>query len=108
MPAERTAAQNSPHSFDWPSAFFAPRTWVVSRRPPAEEELSVVRALLAAARRPLVIAGGGVRYSEAEAALRRFAGDLRISLAETSAGKGSITASDRLVPAVSSRIWRPT
>ncbi|MDA0159790.1 thiamine pyrophosphate-binding protein [Solirubrobacter ginsenosidimutans] len=75
-------------AFAWPSTFFAPRTWVVSRRPPAEEELSEVRSLLRAARRPLVIAGGGVRYSEAEAALASFSRAHGIPVAETSAGKG--------------------
>jgi 3D-(3,5/4)-trihydroxycyclohexane-1,2-dione acylhydrolase (decyclizing) len=79
-------------AFEWPSSFFAPRTWVVSRRPPAEEEVCAVRALLAAARRPLVIAGGGVRYSEAEAALASFSRAYGIPVAETSAGKGTMAA----------------
>ncbi|HEY6892248.1 MAG TPA: thiamine pyrophosphate-dependent enzyme [Solirubrobacter sp.] len=79
-------------AFDWPQTFFAPRTWVVSRRPPAEEELAAVRGLLAAARRPLVIAGGGVRYSEAEAALAAFSRAWGVPVAETSAGKGVMAA----------------
>ena len=57
-------------AYDWPETFFAPRTWVVARRPPAAEELAAVRALLAGARRPLMIAGGGVRYSEARSGAR--------------------------------------
>jgi 3D-(3,5/4)-trihydroxycyclohexane-1,2-dione acylhydrolase (decyclizing) len=79
-------------AYDWPQAFFAPRTWVVARRPPAAEELAAVRALLAGARRPLVIAGGGVRYSEAELALAEFAQASGIPVAETSAGKGVMAA----------------
>ena len=79
-------------AFDWPSTFFAPRTWVVSRRPPAGEELAAVRALLSAARRPLVIAGGGVRYSEAEAALASLSRAYAVPVAETSAGKGVMAA----------------
>jgi 3D-(3,5/4)-trihydroxycyclohexane-1,2-dione acylhydrolase (decyclizing) len=77
---------------DWPEEFFAPRTWVVTRRPPAAEELGAARELLAAARRPLLIAGGGVRYSSAEAALAAFAEAAGIPVAETSAGKGVMAA----------------
>jgi 3D-(3,5/4)-trihydroxycyclohexane-1,2-dione acylhydrolase (decyclizing) len=84
-------------AFDYPAHFFEHREWPVARRVPAPRELEAAATALRAARRPLIIAGGGVRYSEAEAALRRFAGDLRIPVAETSAGKGSLTASDRLV-----------
>jgi 3D-(3,5/4)-trihydroxycyclohexane-1,2-dione acylhydrolase (decyclizing) len=49
-------------------------------------------ALLRAAEKPLVIAGGGVRYSAAETALARFASELGIPVSETSAGKGSLDA----------------
>jgi 3D-(3,5/4)-trihydroxycyclohexane-1,2-dione acylhydrolase (decyclizing) len=82
-------------AYDWPLEFFAPRTWPVGRRPPAEEELAAARALLAAAERPLLIAGGGVRYSQAESALAAFARATGIPVAETSAGKGVMCA-DRL------------
>jgi 3D-(3,5/4)-trihydroxycyclohexane-1,2-dione acylhydrolase (decyclizing) len=75
-------------AYDWPAEFFAERTWVVSRRPPAAEELAVARSMLAEARRPLIIAGGGVRYSEAEAALADVARSAGIPVVETSAGKG--------------------
>jgi 3D-(3,5/4)-trihydroxycyclohexane-1,2-dione acylhydrolase (decyclizing) len=82
-------------AFDWPREFFAARTWLVARRPPAEEELAAARTLLTAAERPLVIAGGGVRYSQAESALATFARAGGIPVAETSAGKGVMCA-DRL------------
>jgi 3D-(3,5/4)-trihydroxycyclohexane-1,2-dione acylhydrolase (decyclizing) len=75
-------------AFDWPAEFFAERTWAVARRPPAAEELAAARGLLAEAERPLVIAGGGVRHSGAEAALAEFALSAGIPVAETSAGKG--------------------
>jgi 3D-(3,5/4)-trihydroxycyclohexane-1,2-dione acylhydrolase (decyclizing) len=75
-------------AYDWPVEFFAERTWTVARRPPAAEELDAAVALLATARRPLLIAGGGVRYSAAEEALARFAEATGIPVAETSAGKG--------------------
>jgi len=84
-------------AFDYPTGFFARREWPVTRRPPAPREIEAAASALSAAHRPFVIAGGGVRHSAAEAALRRFAEDLGIPVAETSAGKGSLTASERLV-----------
>jgi 3D-(3,5/4)-trihydroxycyclohexane-1,2-dione acylhydrolase (decyclizing) len=78
--------------FDWPVAFFEPRTWHVTRRPPAGEEIDRAAAMLAEAERPLAIAGGGVRHSGAEAALAAFALATGIPVAETSAGKGAMAA----------------
>lgn len=98
-PAETGAVTISLHqdvqgeACDFPDAFFLPRVWPVTRRPPAESELQVAAALLREAERPLLIAGGGVRYSEAEGELRRFAEDLGVPVAETSAGKGALTDS---------------
>jgi len=74
---------------EWPIEFFADRTWIIARRPPAPEELAAARELLRSARRPLLISGGGVRYSEAEVQLAAFARATGIPVAETSAGKGS-------------------
>lgn len=73
---------------DFPRRFFAPRVWPVARRPPAGPELRAAAELLSRARRPLVIAGGGVRYSAAEEALAAFAEATGTPVAETSAGKG--------------------
>jgi 3D-(3,5/4)-trihydroxycyclohexane-1,2-dione acylhydrolase (decyclizing) len=84
-------------AFEYPARFFERRVWPVTRRAPAASEIDRAADVLRAARRPLIVAGGGVRYAEAEDALRRFAGDLGIPVAETSAGKGSLVASDRLV-----------
>jgi 3D-(3,5/4)-trihydroxycyclohexane-1,2-dione acylhydrolase (decyclizing) len=75
-------------AYTWPMEFFDERTWLISRRPPAAEELALAAGLLARAERPLVIAGGGVRYSAAETALAEFARATGIPVAETSAGKG--------------------
>ena len=83
-------------AFDYPVGFFARRVWPVTRRAPAPTEVRAAADMLRAARRPLVIAGGGVRHSAAEAALRRFAEELGIPVAETSAGKGSLSACDWL------------
>ena len=101
-PAETGAVTISLHqdvqgeAYDYPAAFFAPRVWPVTRRPPAASEIAAAAAVLREARRPLLIAGGGVRYSAAEEELRAFAEALGIPVAETSAGKGSLTGSERL------------
>jgi 3D-(3,5/4)-trihydroxycyclohexane-1,2-dione acylhydrolase (decyclizing) len=97
-PAETGAVTISLHqdvqgeAFDFPDAFFAPRVWHVARPPAEPAAVAAAAAVLRAARRPLIIAGGGVRYSEAEAALLRFAESMGIPVAETSAGKGSLSA----------------
>jgi 3D-(3,5/4)-trihydroxycyclohexane-1,2-dione acylhydrolase (decyclizing) len=75
-------------AYDFPEAFFEPRTWHVARRPAGKEEVERAAALLTYARRPLIIAGGGVRYAEAEQALRMLSDTYGIPVAETSAGKG--------------------
>ena len=79
-------------AFDWPESFFAPRTWHVRRSPPDARELAAAAEALRAARAPLIIAGGGVLYSEAEQALARFAETHAIPVTETQAGKGSLPA----------------
>ena len=75
-------------AFDFPASFFVPRTWSIVRRPPADEELAAAVAAIRAAERPLIVAGGGVRYSEAEQELARLAAELGIPVSETYAGKG--------------------
>jgi 3D-(3,5/4)-trihydroxycyclohexane-1,2-dione acylhydrolase (decyclizing) len=79
-------------AYDWPVELFEPRTWIVARRPPAAEELEAAAQVLHTAERPLLIAGGGIRYSEAEQALAEFAEATGIPVAETSAGKGVMAA----------------
>lgn len=74
----------------WPVEFFDKRVWHV-RRPPAEDAaLERAVALIRAAKRPLMIAGGGVVYSEASDQLRDFATATGIPVADTQAGKGAI------------------
>jgi 3D-(3,5/4)-trihydroxycyclohexane-1,2-dione acylhydrolase (decyclizing) len=75
--------------YDFPAAMFVPRIWRVSRRPVASDELDDAIAIIRASRRPLIIAGGGVHYSDATAELQRFADAHGIPVAETPAGKGS-------------------
>jgi len=77
-------------AYDWPKEFFAPRLWRIRRPPPEEVALKRAAALFARAKRPLVIAGGGVRYSEAESALKDFVEAFGLPVAETQAGKGAL------------------
>ncbi|MEY9838084.1 3D-(3,5/4)-trihydroxycyclohexane-1,2-dione acylhydrolase (decyclizing) [Streptacidiphilus sp. EB103A] len=77
-------------AYDWPVDFFRRRVWYVGR--PAPEPAALHRAVeaLRGARRPLIVAGGGVIYAEATEELRRFAEATGIPVAETQAGKGSL------------------
>jgi 3D-(3,5/4)-trihydroxycyclohexane-1,2-dione acylhydrolase (decyclizing) len=77
-------------AWDWPEEFFAERVWTV-RRPGADPtEVADAVDLIRAARRPLLIAGGGVHHSRAEEALAEFAATTGIPVASTQAGKGSL------------------
>ncbi|MYZ06018.1 3D-(3,5/4)-trihydroxycyclohexane-1,2-dione acylhydrolase (decyclizing) [Streptomyces sp. SID2999] len=77
-------------AYDWPEEFFADRVWTV-RRPGADPaELAEAVRVIRAARRPLVVAGGGVHHSRAEDALAEFAAATGIPVAATQAGKGSL------------------
>jgi 3D-(3,5/4)-trihydroxycyclohexane-1,2-dione acylhydrolase (decyclizing) len=78
------------HAYDWPAAFFAERDWGIRRPQPDHDEIAAVLALLAAAAKPLIIAGGGVVYSGATAELERLAGTVGIPVLETFAGKGAV------------------
>ncbi|MGW0844465.1 3D-(3,5/4)-trihydroxycyclohexane-1,2-dione acylhydrolase (decyclizing) [Streptomyces sp. NPDC002787] len=77
-------------AYDWPEEFFAERTWNV-RRPAADvAELAGALDAIRAARRPLIVAGGGVHHARAEEALAELAGATGIPVASTQAGKGSL------------------
>lgn len=77
-------------AFDYPDWFFAERVWH-PRRPRADKtQLAQAIALIKAARRPLVVAGGGVLYSEAEGDLTAFCTAHGIPVAETQAGKSAL------------------
>jgi 3D-(3,5/4)-trihydroxycyclohexane-1,2-dione acylhydrolase (decyclizing) len=75
---------------DYPAALFEARTWHVTRRPPADSELRAAVEALRASERPLLVAGGGVHYSEAQTELAELSERLAIPVAETSAGKGAL------------------
>jgi 3D-(3,5/4)-trihydroxycyclohexane-1,2-dione acylhydrolase (decyclizing) len=73
-----------------PDSFLEPRVWTIYRRPPAPDALARAAELIRAARRPLIVAGGGVIYSEATEALRELVEATGIPVAETQAGRGSL------------------
>jgi 3D-(3,5/4)-trihydroxycyclohexane-1,2-dione acylhydrolase (decyclizing) len=77
-------------AFDYPEAFFEKRTWSVARPEPDSRELDRAAALIRAADRPIIVAGGGVIYSEATDALRKLVDATGIPVGETQAGKGSL------------------
>ncbi|HEY7382974.1 MAG TPA: 3D-(3,5/4)-trihydroxycyclohexane-1,2-dione acylhydrolase (decyclizing) [Beijerinckiaceae bacterium] len=77
-------------AFDYPETFFAEHVWKLRRIRPDERELVEAAAALARARRPLIIAGGGIHYSEAADALRLFAESHGVPVAETQAGKSAL------------------
>ncbi|KOT37984.1 3D-(3,5/4)-trihydroxycyclohexane-1,2-dione hydrolase [Streptomyces caelestis] len=77
-------------AYDWPEEFFAERVWSVRRPAPDPVELAAAAQAVRAARRPLVVAGGGVHHSEAEEALKAFVDATGVPVASTQAGKGSL------------------
>jgi 3D-(3,5/4)-trihydroxycyclohexane-1,2-dione acylhydrolase (decyclizing) len=76
--------------YDFPADLFEDRIWEIERRPPVAARIAEAAELLRQARRPLVVAGGGVHYSEAWDELQAFVEELGIPVAETFGGKGAI------------------
>lgn len=81
---------------DYPESFFAERVWQPRRTRPDEQELAQAVETLRGAKRPLVVAGGGVLYSEAESELARFCREHGIPGVETQAGKSALLHDDPL------------
>ena len=77
-------------AYDYPDGFLDKRVWHVERRPPDPAALARAMEAIRSAKRPLIVAGGGVIYACASDALRRFAEETGIPVAETQAGKGSL------------------
>ncbi|HUZ62232.1 MAG TPA: thiamine pyrophosphate-binding protein, partial [Acetobacteraceae bacterium] len=78
-------------AFDYPKVFFEPRVWTIPRPRPDRAQLAKAVALLKTAKQPILISGGGVRYSLAEQAVAEFAVKRGIPVVETIAGKGGLT-----------------
>ena len=81
-------------AFDYPAAFFETRLHKVPRPRPDRAQVAAAAEILRNAKTPFVIAGGGVRYSGAEARLSAFAAKHGLPVAETIAGKGSLVHDD--------------
>ena len=77
-------------AFDWPVDLFAERTWHVARPVPEAAALQRAVEVIRSARRPLLIAGGGVIYSDASEALDALATATGVPVAQTQAGKGAL------------------
>ena len=80
-------------SYDFPDYFFEKRIHRIRRLAPCREDLNDLVKAIAASKRPMIICGGGVRYSEAGAALEKFCEAFQIPFAETQAGKSACSAS---------------
>ena len=83
-------------AYDYPVEFFEPKVWHIRRPEPDQRELEAAVAALKAAKSPLIVAGGGVIYSGAEATLLTFARTHNIPFIETQAGKGAAGWEDKL------------
>ena len=77
-------------AFDYPEEFFAKRIWRIARPRGDLEALREAATRIRSCRQPLIVAGGGVIYSEATEALSRLASQTGMAVAETQAGKGSL------------------
>ena len=77
-------------AYDYPEDFFEERIWHVRRPRPDLAELKTAADLVRRARKPLVVAGGGVLFSQASAALAKFAEATGVPVCETQGGKSSL------------------
>ncbi|HEX7933863.1 MAG TPA: 3D-(3,5/4)-trihydroxycyclohexane-1,2-dione acylhydrolase (decyclizing) [Paraburkholderia sp.] len=83
-------------AWDFPAGFFAPRVVTFYSPAPRVDEIEAAVTRLQRAKRPLIVAGGGVLYARATDALRRFAAAHGVPVAETQAGKGALAWDDPL------------
>jgi len=83
-------------AYDYPEYFFAKRVHRIERTPPTKEMVADAVSAILQSKKPLIICGGGVRYSEAGEAMREFAEAFNIPFGETQAGKSAIEYSHEL------------
>lgn len=81
-------------SYDFPESFFKKRVHRITRLVPAQEEVNDLAEIVKNSKKPLVICGGGVRYSEAGEELEKFCKEFNIPFAETQAGKTACLSSN--------------
>lgn len=77
-------------AWDYPVEFFAKRVHVIDRRAPGKEVVERAVELIGGKQKPLLVCGGGVRYSEAGAVLAEFCSEFKIPFGETQAGKSAV------------------
>lgn len=77
-------------AYDWPEAFFEERVWTARRPRPDDEDVARLAEAVKAAKQPLIVAGGGVHYSEACDTLTDFAERHGVPVSETQSGKGAL------------------
>ena len=77
-------------AYDYPETFFQKRVWQIERRPATEIAIRKAAGAIRNSKKPMLICGGGVRYSEAHAAFKRFAETYGIPFGETQAGRSAI------------------
>ena len=77
-------------AFDYPLNFFQKKVWRIERRQPDERRIEEATALLRTAKRPYILAGGGVHYAKAWEELRRFSDAFGIPVGETHSGRGAL------------------
>ena len=80
----------APEAHEWPDEFFAERVWTVARPRPDVDALARLVDLIRRARRPLIVAGGGVIYADASEVLARLALETGIPVGSTMAGLGAL------------------
>ena len=78
-------------AYDYPEHFLKKRVWHIDRRPIAKSQLDRAVEMIKNSEKPIIICGGGVRYSEAEKQLLALAEKCNIPIAETQAGKGLVS-----------------
>ncbi|MGI9390019.1 MAG: 3D-(3,5/4)-trihydroxycyclohexane-1,2-dione acylhydrolase (decyclizing) [Boseongicola sp.] len=77
-------------AYDYPESFFEPQVWKMRRIQPDPGELAQLAEVIKVAKNPVIIAGGGVHYSDAAETLREFVEAHNIPIAETQAGKSAL------------------
>ncbi|SVA81882.1 uncharacterized protein METZ01_LOCUS134736 [marine metagenome] len=81
-------------AFDYPESFFGKKVWHLDRRAPHPRALKEAVSILSSAQKPLIVAGGGVHYSQAAETLRAFSETFGIPVSETQAGKSAMSWKD--------------
>lgn len=80
-------------SYDFPEYFFAKRVHKITRPVAVEEELEDIAEVIAGAKKPIVVVGGGVRYSEAGETVEKFCEEFKIPFGESQGGKSACKSS---------------